>query len=37
MEDKDTVNAHALSQDDRFIEAVAPRVKVLSSKNRKSA
>lgn len=37
MEGKDTVNADTLSQDDRFIEAVAQRVKVLSSKKRKSA
>ncbi len=37
MEGKETVNADTLSQDDRFIEAVAQRVKVLSSKKRKSA
>lgn len=37
MEGKETVNADTLSQDGRFIEAVAQRVKVLSSKKRKSA
>ncbi len=37
MEGKETVNAETLAQDERFIQAVARRVKGLSSKKRKSA
>lgn len=37
MESKDSVDPTALAQDDRFIRAVAKRVKQLSSKQRKSA
>ena len=37
MEGKDSINATALAQDDRFIRAVAKRVKQLSSKQHKSA
>ena len=37
MEGKESVDATTLAQDDRFIRAVAKRVKLLSSKPRKSA
>ena len=37
MEGKAPVDADTLAQDDRFIRAVAKRVKQLSSKQRKSA
>lgn len=37
MEGKETVDAKKLAQDDRFIRAVAKRVKQLSSKQHKSA
>ncbi len=35
MEGKESVDANTLAQDDRFIQAVAKRVKQLSSKQRK--
>ena|SRR2546423_9551573 len=37
MEGKESVDATTLAQDDRFIRAVAKRVKQLSSRQRKSA
>ena len=37
MEGKESVDVNRLAQDDRFIRAVAKRVKQLSSKQRKSA
>ncbi|HJP92169.1 MAG TPA: BrnA antitoxin family protein [Pyrinomonadaceae bacterium] len=37
MEGKESVDAKKLAQDDRFIRAVAKRVKQLSSKQRRSA
>lgn len=37
MEGKEQPDANALAQDDRFIKAVAKRVRELSSKQRKSA
>ena len=37
MEGKESVEANMLAQDDRFIRAVAKRVKQLSSRPRKSA
>jgi uncharacterized protein (DUF4415 family) len=37
MEGNEPIDANTLAQDDRFIRAVAKRVKQLSSKQRKSA
>jgi len=37
MEGTESVDANSLAQDDRFIRAVAKRVKLLSSKQHKSA
>jgi len=37
IEGKESVDANALARDDRFIRAVARRVKQLSSKQRRSA
>jgi len=37
MEGTESLNATSLAQDDRFIRAVAKRVKLLSSKQHKSA
>jgi len=37
MEGKESVDVNRLAQDDRFIRAVAKRVRQLSSKQRKSA
>jgi len=37
MEDKESLDPNTLAQDDRFIRAVAKRVKQLSSKPQKSA
>jgi uncharacterized protein (DUF4415 family) len=35
LEDRETVNAGTLTQDERFIQAVAQRVRVLSSKKQR--